>query len=316
MDESFIERHACSYFKRDKVAARRAVLSIAIKARGEAVTEAAIAAEALAEDARALVVRDVLYPSILAVAMAYDLNDDSIRSRMERKGETLNAAFGAMLKRAEGFVVHGKRYPSIAATARAYGLNAGSARWRVDEFGETMEQAIDALLKHADGVIVHGVRYPSIMAAARVYGVHGITAALRVREKDETAEQAIDAIVTRAEHRAVIVLGVAYPSGTAAARAHGVSASAVGERRRKQGETAEQAINALVEYARKGVVVHGKRYRSALAAAKAYGCRSGVLRRMQRKGETAETRSTRAPKASSCMASGIQALTRQRERMA
>ena len=238
--------------------------------------------------------------TIRAAAKACGINEDGIHYRILNLGETIEQAIDARLEHTQGVVVHGVRYANVTAAARALGLrgpNIGvSINVRMRRRGETAEEAIDSFLRYASSyVLVHGERYRTVKAAAKACGVKVRSVLERMRERGETAEQAVDKLVAcsgvrSAQYVRSKVRGAQYASLAAASRAHGVSPSAVDARmRRHKGETAEQAINVLLERSHRCVFVHKRRYPTITAAAKAHDVvASSVLARVLKKGETAE----------------------------
>ena len=208
MDEEFIKRHARVYFDGDRFAALRSALSIRLRARDEDVTEAAIAAEALRLDARALAVHGMLYPNVKAVAKARAVSDSAVWARMRDRGQTVEQAIDTLRGQRPRFrgavVVCNKSYPSIQAAALAHGVDTDTLSARLRK-GQDISEAIDALVRRAErrvDVVAYGVLYPSIRAAAMAHGVSYGALSGRLHN-DEAIERAIETLpqARRSRHR-------------------------------------------------------------------------------------------------------------------
>jgi hypothetical protein len=303
--EAAIAAEALSFDKRATVAQGVLYSSVEYAARAHSVNPYSVhsrmragetaeqAIVALLRTRPSFVVHGVRYPSLGAAARAHGVGRQSVAYRMVRTGEAAEEAINVLVERARRLtiVVHGKHYATVESAAKAYGITYASVLGRMQRkqrTRETVAEAIDAiLLKRAQAVVsVHGKCYASIRKAAEAHGVNPIGVRCRML-RGETLEEAIDARIARSQ--GFIVRGEHYVGITTAARAHGVQGTSVFERMRRKGEPPDQAIDALIEFARKRVIVRGERYPSVSAAARAHGVSSGgVSGRMLRKGETPE----------------------------
>lgn len=91
------------------------------------------------------------YPSLLAVATAFDLSHGTLRHRVVKLGEDADTAVrrlrGEMPKpkkvgKGETYVAFGGEYPSLVAVSTAFDIPNPSLRHRIKNLGEDIETAI------------------------------------------------------------------------------------------------------------------------------------------------------------------------------
>jgi molybdenum-dependent DNA-binding transcriptional regulator ModE len=208
--------------------------------------------------------------------------------------------------------VRGICYNGVSAACRAYRIQRSHVSVRMKSMGLSAARAIEMLIEHpfidrrgvSSGIatIVLGTEYPTIKAAIKAHNLKENTVWVRMKRKNESAAQAIEHLIKRPTDRrggvgvVTTVHGVPHKSISAACKAHGVNQSSVWLHMKREGGTASQAIEALIERPpgrkeRVGVstTVLGVRYISTTAACRAHGVSyHSVRQRMRQQNENIE----------------------------
>jgi hypothetical protein len=205
----------------------RESLVMLLQARGTEPTAEAIAALAAKLHQDALVIDEVLYPTIIDACRKLAVNYVSVMSRIMYQNETPVQAISHLLER-------GGR-GGIKAQAKRAGIPYPTVLQRMKKGASLQEALSQPNLRQRVSVSVAGVSYSSQGAACRALGLVAPSVSYRMRNFGETFEQAAIALLqmrgTETTQDACKRLGIKY--------------SSVMNRVHQMGETHQQAIEHL-----------------------------------------------------------------------
>lgn len=185
------------------------------------------------------------YPTMRALADAFDLNYDRLRARIQTRGWSVDDAVEAELQTGRTMLYKGKMYPSIAALARECNVDYRLLQSRIRK-GWDIERAVETekVLLNATPVVWQGQTYPSISRLAKQLKIPETTL---LRAYSETGN--MDAAVKEAQekHREtdIVLWNVEYPSLKNLAASFGINYHVLYPALQR-GESLEEAVIRLL----------------------------------------------------------------------
>lgn len=176
------------------------------------------------------------------LALAFGLEEGTIRARVKYSGWTLKQAVGLApppvhTKEGTKITFKGKTYPSERHLCRDYNVCNNVFRQRYHHCGWTLEEALNVVdrKKSRHVITVFGKTFESRSHAAKHYGINPSSVTTRIR-KGWTLEKALTVNLLHKGHkeprvsRIYVIHGVTYNSYAEIGAAYGISASGVAGR--------------------------------------------------------------------------------------
>jgi transposase len=181
----------------------------------------------------------VEFDSVAQACRHFGISNQVIRDRRERQGLPIEEAFKVDIYKGKQIVVRGIKFASRTEAIQHFGVDDGLVRKRLD-MGWSIEDSFFAPDQRGTAINVGGISFSSIAAAAKHFGLSYASVYQRINNSGWTLEEAVGLVErprliskrgtpVRFQHQGQTYK---YTSTNEAARAVGVSGTAVRDRRK------------------------------------------------------------------------------------